>query len=78
MAKNKEMEVFADESLEMEGSEPRVYELGFHLDPELSSEEVKKAYESTREFIAKKSTIVAEGEPQMVQLAYTISHEHRD
>ena len=57
------------------GSEPRVYELGFHIDPELSSEEVKKAYEAIRELIALKGTIVAEGEPQTVQLAYTISRQ---
>jgi len=51
----------------------RVYELGFHLDPELPTEEVKKAYAATRELIESKGSIVAEGEPQMLQLAYTIS-----
>lgn len=55
------------------GSEPRVYELGFHLDPELPVEEVKKAYQAIRELIAGKGTIVAEGEPEKIQLAYTIS-----
>lgn len=58
-----------------EGAE-RVYELGFHLDPELPIEEVKKAYQAIREFIAGKGVVVAEGDPQMVQLAYTVSrHE---
>ncbi|OGG92721.1 hypothetical protein A2609_01300 [Candidatus Kaiserbacteria bacterium RIFOXYD1_FULL_47_14] len=64
-----------DEALDGEGSEPRVYELGFHLDPELPTEEVKKAYKTVRELIAKKSTIVAEGEPEKIPLAYTISRQ---
>ena len=44
MAKNQDEKVLLDETLEDEGGEPRVYELGFHLDPELPTEEVKKAY----------------------------------
>lgn len=62
----------ADESLE---SKPRVYELGFHLDPELPSEEVKKAYQAMRSAIMDKGTLVAEGEPEKIQLAYTISRQ---
>lgn len=57
------------------GNDPRVYELGFHLDPELPSEEVKKAYEAVRDLIAGKAAIVAEGQPEKVQLAYTISRQ---
>lgn len=60
---------------ELETGEPRVYELGFHLDPELSAEEVKKAYQGIREAIAQKGSVVAEGEPLMIQLAYTISRQ---
>ena len=56
-------------------SELRVYELGFHLDPELPVEEVKKAYQAIRESVALKGTIVAEGEPSMTPLAYTISRQ---
>lgn len=63
-------------------NESRVYELGFHLDPELPQEEAKKTYQSLREKMAAAGTIVAEGEPQKVQLAYTISrsenHIRRD
>lgn len=51
----------------------RVYELGFHLDPELPTEEMKKEYQTIRDFIASKGAIVAEGEPQKIPLAYTIS-----
>ncbi|MDP1707404.1 MAG: 30S ribosomal protein S6 [bacterium] len=65
----------ADEASEDAGSDPRVYELGFHLDPELPVEEVKMAYQTVREFVENKSTIIAEGEPQKIQLAYTISRQ---
>lgn len=60
---------------ELETGAARVYELGFHLDPELPAEEVKRAYQSIRETITEKGTIVAEGEPLMVQLAYTVSRQ---
>lgn len=58
---------------QIDGAEPRVYELGFHLDAELAQEDVKKAYQDVREKIASVGTIIAEGEPVKVPLAYTIS-----
>lgn len=70
MAQKKENQ---DELLEDAGTEPRVYELGFHLDPELPQEEVKKAYGDIRERVAAAGTIIAEGEPVKIPLAYTIS-----
>lgn len=73
MAKQ-DTEMREDNVLEDNG-EPRVYELGFHLDPELPSEEVKKAYQAVRELVASKGTLVAEGEPEKIQLAYTISRK---
>lgn len=73
MAKqNKDMNM--DETLDSD-SEPRVYEIGLHLDPELPTEEVKKAYQEIRTFIEKMGTIVAEGEPEKIQLAYTIARQ---
>lgn len=67
---------------EMGYNESRVYELGFHLDPELPLEEAKKTYQSLRDIISAAGEIVAEGDPQKVQLAYTISrsvdHMRRD
>jgi ribosomal protein S6 len=60
---------------EMETGESRVYELGFHLDPDLPTEEVKNAYQAIRSLIAAKGQIVAEGEPHKVALAYTISRQ---
>ncbi len=73
MAKNQDEAVLADDALEDAGSESRVYELGFHLDPELPTEEAKKAYQAMRATIAGKGAVVAEGEPEKIQLAYTIS-----
>ena len=75
MAKNQDEESRIDDALEDSGAEPRVYELGFHLDPELPTEEVKKAYQVVRSLIEEKGTLVAEGEPQKIQLAYTISRQ---
>ena len=72
---NNQDEKMLDETDEGPGSEPRVYELGFHLDPELPTEEVKKAYQEIRKFIEEKSTVIAEGEPEKIQLAYTISRQ---
>ncbi len=58
-------------------NESRVYELGFHLDSELPTEEVKKTYQKIRDAIEKAGPVVAEGEPVKIPLAYTISRsEH--
>jgi ribosomal protein S6 len=54
-------------------AEPRVYELAFHLDPELSESDAKKAYDGIRSVITENGTLVAEGEPEKIQLAYTVS-----
>ena len=64
--------------IESEGAdltETRVYELGFHLDGELPQEEVKKAYQGIRDRITAVGTVIAEGEPTKVPLAYTISRQ---
>lgn len=74
MANNQDEKVL-DETSEDSGTEPRVYELGFHLDPELPTEEVKKAYQEIRKFVEEMGTLVAEGEPEKIQLAYTISRQ---
>lgn len=75
MAKNQDGKMHANDTLESDGSELRVYELGFHLDPGLPIEEVKKAYQSARSVITEKGTLVAESEPVKMQLAYTISRQ---
>jgi len=58
-----------------EGGGSRVYELGFHIDPELPTEEVKKVYQGVKEVVEKQGALVAEGEPEQIQLAYTISRQ---
>lgn len=69
----KKTETVHIEGLEDAGAEPRVYELGFHLDSELPQEEVKKSYQEVRDLIAGLGTIIAEGEPTKIPLAYRIS-----
>ena len=61
--------------LEEGNNETRTYELGFHIDPELPQEEVKKTYQAIREKIAAAGEVIAEGEPEKIQLAYTISRQ---
>lgn len=61
-----------EDDMGADGLETRVYELGFHLDPELPQEEVKKTYQTIRDRITAVGTIVAEGEPTKIPLAYTI------
>lgn len=75
MAKKLEAETRASDVLEDVGDESRVYELGFHLDPELPVEEVKKTYRAIRELVEGKGTLVAEGNPEKIQLAYTVSRQ---
>lgn len=75
MAKNTEHEDFVVE--ESAGTEPRVYELGFHLDGDLPTEEARKTYEGIRGAIAEKATVITEGEPVKIQLAYTISRSEQ-
>lgn len=53
----------------------RVYELGFHLDPELPTEEMKKAYQAVHALVEEQASLVAEGEPTKIPLAYTISRQ---
>ena len=55
----------------------RVYEIGFHLDGELPTEEAKKTYQHIRTEIAGKGTVFAEGEPIKIPLAYTISRSEQ-
>ena len=74
MAKKDRDDRRSEETAADEGGS-RVYELGFHLDPELPIEEVKKAYQAVKEVIEKQGSLVAEGEPEQVQLAYTISRQ---
>jgi ribosomal protein S6 len=70
--KDKEM-VDTTEEMESDHAELRVYELGFHIDPELGAEEARAAYEAIKASVTKAGTVIAEGEPRKVPLAYTVS-----
>jgi ribosomal protein S6 len=69
----KEIQKDLDLEAEANHSELRVYELGFHIDPELPQEEAKKVYQSIKDQIAASSSVIAEGEIEKIPLAYTIS-----
>lgn len=67
----------ADISEAADVQEVRVYEIGFHLDGELPTEEAKKTYQHIRSEIASQGTIITEGEPLKIPLAYTISRSEQ-
>ena len=73
MARKKDTERTAEDAGIENDTELRVYELGFHLDPELSETEAKRTYEKIRAAAVGAGTLVAEGAPVKIQLAYTIS-----
>ncbi len=62
-----------EQEIEADHAELRVYELGFHIDPELGAEDAKKVYQGLRSKMEAAGSIVAEGEPQKIPLAYTVS-----
>jgi ribosomal protein S6 len=74
MTKDKEaldiIDEMADENADH--AEARIYELAFHLDPELSQDQVKSAYQTVRDQIKKAGEIITEGEPTKIPLAYTM------
>ena len=74
MAKEKAVpEMSEDTQMDGDSSEMRVYELGFHLDGELPQEEIKREYQAVRDGVASAGTIITEGEPTKIPLAYSIS-----
>ncbi len=53
--------------------ERRVYELGYHMVPTLTEDELQKEVDSLRSAISElKGTIVSESEPALIELAYTM------
>ena len=73
MAKKDKEAVDAVEEMDADHAELRVYELGFHVDPELSADDARKTFENVRTMIEGVGTIIAVGEPQKIPLAYTVS-----
>jgi len=72
MAK-KDIEQADIEATEEDPGVARVYEFAFHLDPEISESEAKKSYAAYKDLISQNGAVIAEGEPEKIQLAYTIS-----
>ncbi len=53
--------------------DPQVYEVAFHIDPNLSDTEVAAVYARVRALLSQGGEVIAEGEPKRMTLAYTIS-----
>ncbi len=77
VAKSTQKEVSTEEN-EVNNSEPRVYELGFHIDPDLPKQKVKELFQAIKDSIGKVGTVIAVGEPHRLALAYTISRMERE
>lgn len=58
---------------DMDPAQARVYEIAFHIDPELPTEEAKKVFEGIRTTVQAAGPIFAESAPKKIQLAYTIT-----
>ncbi len=77
MARKKNEELEQEVVAEAGQGEFRVYEVGFHIDPEVAQEEVKQLCMGLKETISSVGTIIATGKPEKITLAYTISRmEH--
>ncbi len=77
VAKSTSKEVSVEES-DTNDLESRVYELGFHIDPDLSKQKVKELFQVIKDSIGKVGTVIAVGEPHRLHLAYTISRMERE
>ena len=75
MAKNKDESAALE--MDTEHAEMRDYELGFHLDSEIPTEDAKKTYQALRDVITAAGSVVAEGEPVKIPLAYAISRSEQ-
>lgn len=64
----------ADEAMSTNEGESSVYELAFHINPNLSETEVSKTFENLKKNILDNGgAIITESSPRRVDLAYTIS-----
>jgi ribosomal protein S6 len=59
---------------DQESSEKKVYEAGFHIVPTMATEDVRAEFEAVKKMIqANGGELISEGEPQLRNLAYTLS-----
>jgi ribosomal protein S6 len=62
--------------LEDVAAEPRIYEIGYHIIPTVKEEDIEKVVGSIRgaiESSAEKPSLIAEGAPSLIKLAYPMS-----
>ncbi len=60
--------------MEIEKSEPKVYELGFHLVPTIAEDAVEKEFDLIKAMISKEGgEFVSEGKPELINLTYAMS-----
>lgn len=67
--KNNDFEITGED----EAGEARVYELGFHIDPDKSEKDTQNIFDSIKQTAEKAGSIIAIGAPHKITLAYTIS-----
>lgn len=64
-----------DKDLEAEGTEPKIYEAGFHVAPTVSEEDIEPIVNTIRDLIeSNKGMIVSEGSPSLTNIAYSMDH----
>ncbi len=67
-----EKEIIEDVS---ESEDPKIYEVGFHVVPTTAEDDVSSVVNAVRDTIESLSgTIISEGTPKMIQLAYPMDH----
>lgn len=60
--------------MEIEKSEPKVYELGFHLVPTIAEDAVEKEFDAVKAMVSKVGgEFISEGKPELINLTYSMS-----
>ena len=77
VTKDTKKENVSNEEHDLDHAEPRVYELGFHIDPDLPKQKIKELFQNIKNNIANEGTVITIGEPHRLRLAYTISRMER-
>ena len=60
------------ENKKVEESNLTVYEVGYHIVPTVAEENVPKEVDNLKSVITKGGSVISEGEPKLISLAYTI------
>lgn len=74
MSEAKETSAEARETEEMEGVDSRIYEVGYHLLPSISPDDLPKEAAQVKErIVSSGGTVISEEEPKLMSLAYPIA-----